>query len=985
MKSIVTRVAGAAAFTWLLLAAPALAHPPATSFMSVPDAPEAGQLVEFRATTTGVPEHTTPLVHLWDLDGDGQFDDASGETARQSFPAGDHVVRLKSGYPGFTGGHESVAEKTIHVAGAAGANQPPVAAFEKDCSFTGTFVLCAGLLAREQQPHTIDASPSHDPDGQIVNYEWDLDGTGDFERSTGATPTVTHTFERRKGLIDDLKRRVRLRVTDDAGAQAEAELTLSLLEPSCQPSVGKGRLRATGPCIRPRKMQVDGRKIVRWYSERPIKLNGLSIAPKPNNLVVIELPDEPGAPAPKIASGNAIVTAGAPGGQVRLVDGSFAWRLNDGVHLSGFAAGQSARLNGLKITSAAAELADTTSSRLALRVALPNQFGGATSDDPIVLTPGKASASAGKPLKFEVANAAIGPIGLDHLVVTFDGEDLWEIAAGIKLPEPIPYTISGDAGIRDGEFEHAGAAIDFGTPGIGPLGPVFLQRIAFRIEVKPKKSKCVPKIGEELIDQRKILYEITGRHFDVPNFVVDHGIPTFALCGEVGLTAGPEVLGAAAIRLDAGLGLATYDDRPHVLRAFGDVKLVEIPLAKATMEVHTNGYTKMLARVNWGIEDLATINGFLRFEMLAPKFNAEAYVDACLDFVDWCAGARAIVSSQGVAVCLKIDVLFDDWTPGFGYTWGETFPDLYFSGCDIGEYREHIKSGIEDHITVVPASVRARAAGFQQTIDLPAGLPGATIVATGQGAAPKITLIGPKGERITSPDDDRPLVRKPFLVMKDPRANVTQFAIGKPSAGRWRVLVEEGSAPVTSIASANGLDKPEIDAKVVGRGHRRALRYRIKPVAGQKVTFMERGPSAGRRIGVATKAGGRIRFTPAPGSAEKRRIVALVTQDGQERGEYEVARYRAPGQQRPARPRALRVTRRGSTLRLAWKAARPADSQRATVRLSDGRRLMFRTRGSRLVVRGVPRRVRGTVEVRGVLDTGVLGRPAIARVGGKER
>ena len=41
-------------------------------------------------------------------------------------------------------------------------------------------------------------------------------------------------------------------------------------------------------------------------------------------------------------------------------------------------------------------------------------------------------------------------------------------------------------------------------------------------------------------------------------------MPTFALCGEVGLTAGPQILGAAAISLDAGLGLATYDDRPSV-------------------------------------------------------------------------------------------------------------------------------------------------------------------------------------------------------------------------------------------------------------------------------------------------------------------------------------------------------------------------------------------------------------------------------------
>jgi hypothetical protein len=49
--------------------------------------------------------------------------------------------------------------------------------------------------------------------------------------------------------------------------------------------------------------------------------------------------------------------------------------------------------------------------------------------------------------------------------------------------------------------------------------------------------------------------------------------------------------------------------------------------------------------------------------------------------------------------------------------------------------------------------------------------------------------------------------------------------------------------------------------------------------------------------------------------------------------------------------------------------------QRVTVRLSDGRRLMFRTRRSSLVVRGVPRRGRAVVQVRGVLTTGLVGRP----------
>jgi hypothetical protein len=105
--------------------------------------------------------------------------------------------------------------------------------------------------------------------------------------------------------------------------------------------VTKGRLRATGLCLR--KRTVD--RVSRWYSEKPITLNGISIAPKDNRKVTSDLP---GSGAPRIA-GSAVVTA------TRCVE-----------------------------------------------------------------------------------NAAIGPMGLDHLVVTLDGEDLWEIKASIKLPAADP-------------------------------------------------------------------------------------------------------------------------------------------------------------------------------------------------------------------------------------------------------------------------------------------------------------------------------------------------------------------------------------------------------------------------------------------------------------------------------------------------------------------------------------------------------------------
>ena len=105
--------------------------------------------------------------------------------------------------------------------------------------------------------------------------------------------------------------------------------------------------------------------------------------------------------------------------------------------------------------------------------------------------------------------------------------------------------------------------------------------------------------------------------------------------------------------------------------------------------------------------------------------------------------------------------------------------------------------------------------------------------------------------------------------------------------------------------------------------------------------------------------------------------MALVTQDGA-RGEYEVARYTAPSAQRPGRPRGLKLTHRGTRVRISWK---DAGAHEATIRLADGRRLIRHTRKRSLVVSGVTRATTGTVSVRAVRDSGVSGAPARARVG----
>jgi subtilisin-like proprotein convertase family protein/PKD repeat protein len=74
-------------------------------------------------------------------------------------------------------------------------------------------------------PVTFDASAStHDPAGSIVDYKWDLDGSGNYAIDTGTTPRVTTTYPTARTVP------VHVRITDDTGASAVAGQTVTVTD-----------------------------------------------------------------------------------------------------------------------------------------------------------------------------------------------------------------------------------------------------------------------------------------------------------------------------------------------------------------------------------------------------------------------------------------------------------------------------------------------------------------------------------------------------------------------------------------------------------------------------------------------------------------------------------------------------------------------------------------------------------------------------------
>jgi PKD repeat protein len=183
-----------------------------TATLQGPSFVQPGQGATFNASASKDPDGTI-AKYEWDLDGNGSYETSTGTTPTASrtyategkFAIGLRVTDNEGG--------TATATRSLTVAN----NQPPRAALS-----TSPNPATAG------QPVAFDASASSDPDGTIAKYEWDLDGNGSYETSTGTTPTVSKTY----ASAGDVN--IGLRVTDDLGASVTTSrgLTISAEEPA---------------------------------------------------------------------------------------------------------------------------------------------------------------------------------------------------------------------------------------------------------------------------------------------------------------------------------------------------------------------------------------------------------------------------------------------------------------------------------------------------------------------------------------------------------------------------------------------------------------------------------------------------------------------------------------------------------------------------------------------------------------------------------
>ena len=151
-------------------------------------------------------------AYAWDLDGDGQFDDATGQNPSHTYTgAGSYAVKLRVTDDQ---GASDVSDSLVVVASpATSVNQPPVAKASANTT-SGKVPLAVSF----------SSAGSSDPDGSISAYAWDLDGDGQFDDATGQNPSHTYTAAGSYA--------VKLRVTDDQGAQAISAVVAIVAAPA---------------------------------------------------------------------------------------------------------------------------------------------------------------------------------------------------------------------------------------------------------------------------------------------------------------------------------------------------------------------------------------------------------------------------------------------------------------------------------------------------------------------------------------------------------------------------------------------------------------------------------------------------------------------------------------------------------------------------------------------------------------------------------
>lgn len=662
-------------------------------------------------------------------------------------------------------------------------------------------------------------------------------------------------------------------------------------------------------------------------TNQAVRINGLTFTPLDGQRTLVIDDDKKTIKSPNSTWAVAIPATPALQVYAGIIDFDFSG--GAGAHEVkglGVSAGQVLSMAGLPVTDLTAAFTQDAKTKVTPTFKLDfwpfNYLGAITTSATLTTSNDRGADFAGFDLKVSKVEALA--LTLNDLTLHYQDGGTWNGSVKATLNFAKKLTIGAGFGIKNGDFDSLTASVSHINTAIG--AGIYLQSLGFGLQ----------------------------------------RTPVLAISGSIGVSGGPSVAGKTAVSVGGTLK-ATLGD-PFVIEVKGNAKLADkYSIGQAFLRYSSFGLFEFGGGVDWSFGPLGLKGGVEGWVAGVSAFDVEGSIEGCLhvDYLpDPCAGAKALVSSIGLAGCVQVY----GYGVGAAASWSGDFDA--FTGCDLSPWRPQ-----------KPTASGAQAGGGTalSSVSIPPGLPLAAWQVKGRGDhGPGVTLTAPGGRRITVTKTN-PYYKRDGVMAALLEDGTTLVVVRKPAAGTWR-LRSDGSVPVAGVRYAKGLPKPRVHATVRRRGARRVLSWRLTRIAGQKVVFVESGKDVRRVIRTTRAARGRVVFTPARGSGGTRKVVALVQQRGRPRATLTVARFRAASAATPGKPRKLKLTRKGTRVTIAWRAPRAGFRHALHLTLSDGRQLVRLVAAKRrtTVLTGVAAGTAVKVTVRGLTPGNAKGPAASA-------
>lgn len=816
---------------------------------------------------------------------------------------------------------------------------------------------------------------------QRPRVDWDLDGNGIYDDATGEQ--IEHTF------ADAGQKTVGVRITDEYGEIALGSGAFEVLESAeagCTGKTGTDMVRIQGcfetvypktPTGAPIK-DAAGKQVAAKGTYNPFKLNGLVFVPQDGAGVYFQA----GGVLSVFGRGTVKVMAGT----TVLFDGRFELEPNcDPAKreclLGKWASPALSTLKGLPLKGDVEVYLTPDGTRVKVNVDVFGTLGLGVTARADLITGDKIGLKLNS-LEVRSPMIPIGKLTIGQFFIVYDaGTGLWEGGGEVTLPTPQFTKLIGDFAFneRTGILERAHGEVDGLNIPIDAFASVYLQRVAFTIEIKGMGTSN----------------------------------PRVRLGGGLGISAGPRIGGLDIATVDGDF-LATFGN-PFGLDVEGRISLAGFDVMGGTAGFRTNGHAYLQGFVGFGLpfphafkgkRQDATKAKVTRFasngsdvfnpltQIVSVKGEAEAWVEPDgfnLEAAIYAkvlgitlAKAQGLMSHVGIAGCGEIIGIGG----GFGYDFRTDKVTTFGDGCDLGPWRAKPKLAPADgygagRVPGAKAGLATRAQATEDAMGVEVARNQKALVLKLNGATgdPVVALISPSGRRYAAPGGEPAFQSEDFFVAQHTlAANETYLGVREPEPGRWTIERAPGSSAISEIAGADVLPDPKVSGSVTASGASRTLRYRVKAIPGQTVVFAEKGDGAYRTIGKARGTRGTIRFTPTRGRAGTRKIIAIVRQGEFDRKHLRIASFRAAAPRAPRVPRGLRVTReRDGRALLTWRSVRGASGYRVVARKAGGETLFTQTKNTHWAISST-RNTSIRFEMRAVDATGRASAPAKVRL-----